>query len=375
MVTYDHFTLYADGKRAFPAILSAIAAAKDTLFINMFIWRDDEIGNCMAEAVLAAAERGVKVRVSIDRYGLVLEKAEEAGRSFFHKKTTFIERVKIAALMRLYPENHRGKQKDIHTPLYEKILSHPNITVEKDTFKADHSKFYIIDGETLFLGGVNIEDKENGFDLSGREYGDYMVRLTGKTAVDAFLAKLETGKDTVEEYSFTVNTKPPFHPLFEAEDKYLSIICEAESELWITMAYFSPLPRFLDAITDAYRRGVKVTVMIPARANFQNDTNRKTAKELFKRSGGGIRVLLSPRMLHTKLVMSEKELSFGSANITKKAFRQLSECNLTVKNDASSFCEAIRENEQKNAEAAHEVRESKELRYRRLYALLEGMLV
>lgn len=375
MVTYEHFTLYADGKRAFPAILSAIEAAEKSLFINMFIWRDDEIGNRMAEAVLAAAERGVKVEISIDRYGLVLEKAEEAGRSFFHKRTTLAERVKIAALMCLYPENHRGRKKDECTPLYERLVSHPNITVERDTFKADHSKFYIIDGETLFVGGVNIEDKENGRDLSGREYGDYMVRVADKNAVDALLTKLKTGKDTVMGYSFTVNTKPPLYPLFEAEGKYLSVIREAEKELWITMAYFSPLPRFLDAITDAYRRGVKVTVMIPERANFQNDTNRKTARELLKRSNGGIRVLLSPRMLHTKLVMSEKEISFGSANITKKAFRQLSECNLTVKNDASSFCEAIRENERKNEEAAREVRDHREIRYRRLYAFLEGTLV
>ena len=375
MAYTDSFTLFADGKRAFPALLSAIAEAKETLVINMFIWRDDAIGNKMAEAVLSAAQRGVKVRLSVDRYGLVLEKAEEAGKSFFHKETTFIERVKIAALMRLYPENHTGKHKDEETPLYQRIMSHPNISVEKDTFKADHSKFYVIDGETLFLGGVNVEDKENGADLLGREYGDYMVRIDGRDQVDAFFHKLHTGEDMTQGFSFSVNAKPPLFPLFERKDVYLSIIREAERELFITMAYFSPLKAFTRAITDAVRRGVRVTVMIPEQANFQNDTNLKTVKKLLKKTKGDVRVLLSPRMLHTKLVMSEKMLSFGSANITKKAFRQLSECNLTLLVEDSPFFAALFQNEARVREEARRVHSHKEIRYRRVCAFFEGFLV
>lgn len=375
MANTDGFTLLADGKRAFPALLSAIGEAKETLVINMFIWRDDAIGNQMGQAVLSAAERGVKVHLSVDRYGLVLEKAEEAGKSFFHKETTALERVKIAALMRLYPENHRGKQKDEKTPLYQRMLSHPNITVEKDTFKADHSKFYVIDGKSLFLGGVNVEDKENGHDLSGREYGDYMVRIDGAEAVDAFFHKLHTGEDVTRGFSFSFNTKPPLFPRFEIEDVYLSIIREAERELFITMAYFSPLPAFVRAITDAVHRGVTVTVMIPERANFQNDTNRKTVRMLLKKTKGHLCVLLSPRMLHTKLVMSEKTLSFGSANITKKAFRQLSECNLTLRREDSPFFDALLENEALLRKEARRAHADKEIRYRRLYAFFEGFLV
>ncbi|MBO7169672.1 MAG: phosphatidylserine/phosphatidylglycerophosphate/cardiolipin synthase family protein [Clostridia bacterium] len=375
MRRYENMTLLVDGKRAFPVILSAIAEAKETLFINMFIWRDDAIGNKMAEAVLSAAERGVKVRLSLDRYGLVLEKAEEAGRSFFHKKATLTEKIKIAALMLLYRRNHTGWHKDEATPLYEKLLSHPNVTLEKDRFKADHSKFYVIDGKTLFFGGVNIEDKENGCDLLGREYGDYMVKIDGREAVTAFFKKLENGEDGEEDYTFGVNTKPPLFPLFEMEEKYLALIRGAEKELFITMAYFSPLPHFLDALTDAVKRGVKLTVMIPERANFQDDTNKKTVKRLMKRTGGAITLLLSPRMLHTKLVMNEKNISFGSCNITKKAFHQLSELNLCLENTDSALRDALLANETALRAEARRVASYKELRYHRLLATLEGFLV
>ena len=58
---------------------------------------------------------------------------------------------------------------DVVEDLYSKKI------IKKDTFKADHSKYYIID-DTLILGGINIEDKENGSDRQGREYQDYMIK-------------------------------------------------------------------------------------------------------------------------------------------------------------------------------------------------------
>ena len=45
---YADFTLLVDGKNAFPEILSCIESAQKSLVINMFIWRDDAIGNRLA---------------------------------------------------------------------------------------------------------------------------------------------------------------------------------------------------------------------------------------------------------------------------------------------------------------------------------------
>ena len=73
-----NITLLVNGKAAFPEIIRCIKNAKTSVEINMFIWRDDKIGNQMAEAVLNAADGGVKVYISVDRYGVVLEKCEES---------------------------------------------------------------------------------------------------------------------------------------------------------------------------------------------------------------------------------------------------------------------------------------------------------
>ena len=371
---YCDFTLLVDGKQAFPAILEAIGRAEKSIDINMFIWRDDGIGNRMAEAVLAAAERGVAVHLSIDRYGVVLEKCEESKRSFFHKTQTLAEKVKIKALELCYPmPGAPQKAADVESALYRRLVTHPRVTVSCDEFKADHSKYYIIDERVIFLGGINVEDKENGADLQGRVYQDYMVRMEGESHVRAFRAKIYEGREAAGGYTFGINKKQL--SLFEMEEKYLSVIREAKETLLITMAYFSPLPRFVDAIVQAYRRGVRVTVMIPERANFQNDTNRKTVRRLLKRTENGITVLLSPKMLHTKLVASEKTLSLGSTNITKKAFRQLDELNLFVENIPCAFCEACLASVRENHAAARRAVSYQEIHYRKPYAFFEGFLV
>lgn len=374
MRTEGKITLLVDGKAAFPEILRCIESAQESIRINMFIWRDDEIGNRVARAVLDAAERGVQVDISVDRYGVVLEKAEESKRSFFHKEQTLTEKVKTHTLELLYPMPGAPRgAKDEVSALYRAVMRHPNIRVERDTFKADHSKFYIFDGETVLLGGVNIEDKENGADMQGRVYQDYMVKMTGRDCVDNFLAALERGGGQTAEYYFGVNVKEPVWR-FGMERLYLDMIESAQQELTITMAYCSPLPRFVEAIAAAHRRGVRVTLLVPERANFQSDSNHKTVKKLLRLTDNGITVYFSPKMVHTKLVANENWVSFGSTNITKKAFGQLNELNLFLRR-GSAAAEDLMADVAVNHGLSRRVEDWREVRYNGLLAWLEGFLV
>ena len=374
-MTTESITLLVNGQQAFPAIIQAIENAKNAVEINMFIWRDDAIGNRIAEAVLNAANRGVNVFISVDRYGVVLEKCEEAKRSFFHKRQSLVERIKIKALEAMYPDTCAGiRPKDVQTDLYQQIMTHPKIQVSAQQFKADHSKYYIIDDRILFLGGINIEDKENGQDSRGRAYGDYMARLEGRPYVQGLRDKLETGQNTLDGIFFGMNRKKPVRQ-FEMEQQYLDLIHGAKRELHITMAYFSPLKPFMKALTAAYQRGVQVTVVIPEAANYQNDSNRRTVQKLLKDSGGGIRVYLSPKMLHTKLVMNDSWISFGSTNITKKAFAQLDELNLFVPNVDSDLQRTLLESISEDIQASRQVQTPQEAPYRPVRAFLESFMV
>jgi len=372
----DSISLLTNGKEAFPEILKCIENAKESIEINMFIWRADNIGKTIAKAVFNAAERGVKVYISVDRYGFVLEKCEECSHSFFHKKPTFSESVKINTLKFLYPTLlNRNPPEENHGLLLEKILNHPNIVISKDVFKADHSKYYIIDEKILIMGGINIEDKENGCDIRGIEYQDYMIKFDGKEHVENFRNKMNNNINSSNEYRFAVNNKSVLPHIFEIEDHFLEIINSSQIELVIVMAYFSPVKKFTEAIISAKNRGVKVSIMIPEHANFQDDLNKKTVKKLMKATNNGINVFLSPKMAHTKLIFNEKTVSLGSANITKKAFNQLSELNFTIERTDSQFCNNLNEKAWGYINESRKISNYKEIKYNRIYAFVEGFVV
>ncbi len=366
--------LLFNGKEAFPEILRCIDEARESIYINMFIWRNDSIGRDIARAVLDAANRGVDVTISKDRYGCICELCEENRQSFFHHDISAGERIKIKALEYIYNRDLlKEKREDIEDPLLGMLRAHPGVHILDEVNKYDHSKYYIFDRKILIFGGINIEDKELYEDRAGREYSDYMVELTGEEYVKAFLGR-NIGKGTGEPGIFRMNVKKPVK-IFELEDAFLSLINGAEKELTIVMAYFSPLPKFMKAIKEAAARGVSVKLVVPALANFTDDTNKRTVRKLMRLCGENISVWLSPKMLHAKLLMSEKEIILGSCNITKKAFGQLDELDLRIERDGSEFEKQTEESVRKIIAESALVSADSPPPYNRILAAFEGVLM
>jgi cardiolipin synthase len=73
------------------------------------------------------------------------------------------------------------------------------------------------------------------------------------------------------------------------------------------MAYFSGLDSFVKEIIEAHKRGVEVIVMIPESANYQDATNKATVKKLMELTENGVKVYLSKKMIHTKMMITDDE--------------------------------------------------------------------
>jgi cardiolipin synthase len=373
MNTIEKSMLLVDGATAFEEILHCVDTAKNSILINMFIWREDTIGIRLANAVLRAAERGVRVKISVDRVGMILERSEEHGRSFFHRDPQIAEWLKIATLRICYPKNCGKTEKTCACEgLLEKLLSHPNVTIEKNRKKNDHSKYYIFDEKILIFGGINVEDKECGADCAGRVYQDYMLKLESAACVRTFIDKLDRNLNTADGYCFRMNNKTISPPQFEMKNSFLSIINAAQHELVIVMAYFAPIPAIMDAIVDAWKRGVRIRILIPEQANFQNNSNRKTVSTLMKRCQNDIQVVLSPKMVHTKLISSERSTMLGSCNITNLAFTLLGELDIEIKNEYAPLIAQIKESVAENFALSKEICDYHRIRYSPLMAWLEG---
>lgn len=371
----DHncIEVYTEGKKAFDEIIRCIDAAENSICINMFIWRDDEIGRTVAEHILAAADRGVSVEIIKDKYGAVLEYAEESQRSLLHESISVADKASVLFLELLYNPELLGKEKySEESELGSRIKAHKNIMIRCDERRYDHSKYYIFDDQTMILGGMNIEDKEVTRDRKGRQYKDYMIKLSGKDYVDAFRKKTIGSTGELHD-SFVINQFSPYK-LQEEKQNYLSIIKNAEQYLYIVMAYFSPIGEFMRDVIDAAKRGVKINIIIPETANFMDDLNKGTIKKLFKaaqNAGTSVNFFLAPYMVHAKLIMSEKTINLGSCNITRKSFKGLGELNFELDNNSGDAALCLKSSVEELISLSHMVDDKEKLTNRQLIYAIE----
>ena len=90
-------------------------------------------------------------------------------------------------------------------------------------------------------------------------------------------------------------------------------------------------------------------IMIPRSANYMDDMNKLTVSKLIGYSkahagkySGSLEIFMTEKMLHSKLLASEKRIIIGSCNINRKSFTKLDELAVAVDNDDSSFAAEIR---------------------------------
>ena len=367
-------SLLETGRDAFPEIIRQIRSARQEIMVHMFIWREDRIGLRIAEELLKAADRGVSIVIEKDRYGLLLEYAEESQRSFCHTPD-HLERIQIKALC--LSDNRELFGKHLHTErseLYKKLKEHPNVLMQDNRKTKDHSKYYIFDRQIMILGGINIEDKEYYSDSRDRIYFDYMVKISDAKIVSRFLEKRENPEK--KDDLFRLNTKEPVR-CFELKESFLELINEAERELTIMMAYFAPEKEIISAIYRYLERGVNVRVLISKSSNYMDNTNKYTVTKLLSRkhNSGKLSVFMTDYMLHAKLVMNEKRIITGSCNINKKAFITLGELCVAVNNDDSTFASQVRESTEALFRSSAQINDSNDISFNRFMAAVEILIM
>lgn len=320
--------LLINGDNSFKRIIERIRQAESTIYMQMFIWRDDRIGNIIARELLDAADRGVKIKIVKDEVGSVFEKTEEGRQSFFHKKLNMgllLQQKVLAVLYFQHVKHIDGKQKV--NVLSNRILSHPNIKIDS-SIRNDHTKFYIFDNEILIAGGVNIEDKELFKDYQNHQWCDYMIEIIDKDMVSYFLHKLDNPAaktpDSAIDFFFNFNERK----VYQVKPKLFELLEQARNSIIIEMAYFGD-PDVTRKIIECIDRGVKVSILTSKEANIQNSINHHVLNQISRAARGQVEIFLSKRVVHSKLLCVDgNKFFFGSANYNKKGMVQLSELNI-----------------------------------------------
>ncbi|MBD5640927.1 MAG: cardiolipin synthase [Desulfovibrio sp.] len=294
-----------NGDEAYPAMLEAIDAARNHVFLGTYIFNYGVAAKKFITALDNAHKRGVDVRVLVDGVG-----------------SLYSWRKPVEILARLGVRTTRFR------PL---TLFPPNLGINLRS----HRKILVCDN-IAFTGGMNISDG-NLIKLDKPEKGriqDVQFRCEGPIVSELRRAFLLN-------WSFCTGEFTPLPPLAEAgqgtcacrvvidgpgddADALYDIICGAvnmaHKTVTIMTPYFLPPSRLMAALRSAGQRGVDVRIILPGHNNlaFMSWGIERILPELLQ---AGVRVWhQAPPFAHTKLLAVDGFYSLvGSANMDSRS--------------------------------------------------------
>ncbi len=305
-----------NGDLAFPAMLEAIGSAKKCVALMTYIFDRDPSGLKFVEALSAARQRGVQVRVLIDGVGVQYSKPPVDEE---------LQRLGISTARFMPTRKWR-------------FWHFVNLR--------NHRKMLIVDGDVAFIGGMNIRHgnvlrdgpqhpiQDIHFEVRGPVI-DQMNQIFEEdwqfaTEEQIELPQWEKGSASSDE---TVLARAvPDGPDIDMEKLqwlYLGALTCAQERVLILTPYFLPDEVMLKALQVAALRGVTVEIIIPAKNNlFGFDW---AMEPVFPRLlEAGIRIYRSsPPFDHSKVMVVDRGwCSVGSCNWDARSFRLNFECNL-----------------------------------------------
>ncbi len=311
-------------------LVSRINQASSSIELHMYVWRADAVGHFVGEAILDAANRGVKIKILKDQGAALYESQESNRKPFFPTPRTWLKRMTHWGLGLTFP---RSFIQDHWTQdLGREILAHPN--VEFEWVSPTHTKYYCIDEACLITGSLNLEERH-------RKYHDIMVELRGRGSVDAFRkAQVSPSRESLTPSGVRILMNDAEVGVFAIKPFVLDVVNSAEETIYLEMAYMGD-DDVSEALVSATRRGVRVRILFSKKSNIGNDVNYHVLRHLML--SADVEVRLSPKMIHSKLIfIDERSVMLGSANFSIFSMQRAGELNLLIE-DMPLFFEDLTE--------------------------------
>jgi len=325
-VGQNRLLLYADGEDLFPDMLAAIRTAREAVYLESFIFRDDAIGRAFKAELSARADAGVDVYVLVDGFATLLEPAR----------------------FKRFPKN-------VHTLAYTPFRQ-PWDVIDLRHYAFEHRKLLVADGRVGFIGGFNIADANS---VSWR---DTQLRIEGPAAAELagefehFWSWLAPKQRIERRYRRTLDPlirvlgTDAHRMTFPIRNMYMEAVERAERRIWLTNPYFVPDPALLDELKAAGRRGVDVRVLLPWQSNH-GAIDWLSRGNFSACLAAGIRIFGYDGMIHAKTCTVDGVWStIGTANLDRLSSAGNYEINVEVYSEAlASQMEALFESDARKA--------------------------
>ncbi|WP_257670556.1 phospholipase D-like domain-containing protein [Parapedobacter tibetensis] len=315
--------LLLGGNAYFTLLIQLIEQAKEHIHLQVYIYEPDETGQQVADALIAAAKRGVTVYILVDGYG-----------SQGLKKT----------FTRQFEEN------GVHFRFFEPLFKSKNFYVGRRM----HQKVFVVDAHCALVTGANIGDRYN--DKPGQAaWLDFALYVEGEIAIKLCELCWMTWKNfqrirhipRCEVYPTKIDFGPKetcavrmcrndwVRRKHEISRTYAQILRNAEAKVIILSSYFLPGTAIQNHIKAAVKRGVNVRLIICSRMDVPlvKDAERfmygwllRHHVEIYEYTG---------EMLHGKLATCDEEwMTIGSFNVNDLSAKVSVELNLDVQGEA-----------------------------------------
>ena len=319
--------LLENGEEFFPAVFSAIEQAQREVLIETFILFEDKVGLELQRVLLAIAQRGVRVELTIDGYG-------SAGLS----------KPYVAALVDAGVHLHFF---DPQPTLLRRLRAKP--------FHRLHRKLVVVDGERGFVGGINFA-ADQLLDFGPQAKQDYAIEVQGPVVQALRHAALQIVAPAHGGRSWFARRKaeaPPAHvqraghvqALLAIRDNhehrddierhYRLALHGARREVLIANAYFFPGYRLLHALRRAAQRGVQVRLILQGEPDMAwvAFATRMLYDHLLS---AGVEVYeYCARPMHGKVALVDDDwATVGSSNLEPLSLSLNLEANLVVRDRA-----------------------------------------
>ena len=309
--------LLINGEDYFPRVFEAIRAARHEVLLETFIIFEDPVGQALQQALIEAAERGVRIEVTADGYG-----------------TADLSRAYIEALTRVGVRVHlfdpRPKMFGMRTNLFRRL----------------HRKIVVVDGEVAYVGGINFcLDHLQEFGPMAKQ--DYAVEVRGPVVADIHRAAVELlAQCGVDAPGAGLRPRPGSRGCSamllairdndahqdDIEDQYMAAIRNARERLLVANAYFFPGYRLLRELRNAAQRGVQVILILQGQPDMRWVwVLGRLLYDYLLRDGVQIYEYCE-KPLHGKVALADREWStVGSSNLDPLSLSLNLEANLFIR--------------------------------------------
>ncbi|OGH71241.1 MAG: hypothetical protein A2921_01840 [Candidatus Magasanikbacteria bacterium RIFCSPLOWO2_01_FULL_43_20b] len=310
-MSQSNYKIYSTSKDAWDAMYQAISSAKKSIYWELYIFLDDEAGNPFFDLLEQKAKENIDVKIVVDSWGSFwlsnrrVKHLRESGVDlrFFHERK----------------KRYRGWWKRLWSRTHRKIL--------------------VVDELIGFIGGVNV-----GSEM--RDWLDIHVRLEGNVVHSLLRAFAKSyiicggEKKKVRQFlkhkllllpgNDELILDEPHERHSSARSKYTDALSQARERVIFFSPYYFPDKKFLLALWQARKRGIRVDLLIPFRTDVKIMTLvAYTWFSILKKAG--VKVHLSEQMLHGKGVIVDDDWAMvGSSNLEQTSFYNNYEANLQI---------------------------------------------